>query len=142
MLHLYESHAISAEVSMHSQQQGSISWLLEASSAMKLGAASVKTSGYPSMCKITIYPLACMCDFLLPLLASVLFVSVRQYLILVSIASRRPAGTIFLPFYDFTPRCYRKSLQFHVHRVSRMRKYISLRSYGSSVLQLAARCWW
>ena len=32
------------------------------------------------------------------------------------------------PFYDFTPRCYRKSLQFHVHRVSRMRKYISLRS--------------
>ena len=30
-------------------------------------------------------------------------------------------------------RCYRKSLQFHVHHVSRMRKYIS------SVLQLALR---
>ena len=29
------------------------------------------------------------------------------------------------------------SAKFHVHRVSRMRKYISLRSYGSAVLQLA-----
>ena len=43
---------------------------------------------------------------------------------------------LYVPFYHFTPRCYRKS---HVHRVSRMRKYISLRSYGSSI-QLA--CWW
>ena len=33
------------------------------------------------------------------------------------------------------------SAKFHVHRVSRMRRYIiSLRSYGSSVLQLAGLC--
>ena len=52
----------------------------------------------------------------------------------------RPTGMIL--YYIFVcmyfpilrSRCYRKSLQFHVHRVSRMRKYISLRS---SVLQLA-----
>ena len=30
-----------------------------------------------------------------------------------------------------------RNSKFHVHRVSRMRKYISLQSYGSAVLQLA-----
>ena len=34
------------------------------------------------------------------------------------------------------------SAKYHVHRVSRMRKYISLRSYASSVLQLAGLRGW
>ena len=45
------------------------------------------------------------------------------------------------PFYDFTARCYLKSLQFHVHRVSRMRKYTILRVICTTAGRFA-RCWW
>ena len=41
------------------------------------------------------------------------------------------------PYRNVLRNSKNTSAKFHIHRVSRMRKYISLRSYESSVLQLA-----